>query len=146
MANIERGARAVWSGDLRSGNGQISTDSGVLNDSAYSFATRFENGKGTNPEELIAAAHAACFSMFLAATLGRQGHQPQQIETTATCIMEPQQPSGFKITRMQLQTRARVPGIDEATFQDVVRTAKEGCPVSQALGALTIDAEGTLIS
>jgi lipoyl-dependent peroxiredoxin len=145
MANIERGASAVWNGNLREGNGSFSSNSGALSDIAYSFATRFEQAPGSNPEELLAAANAACFSMFLAATLTKQGYQPQRIETRATCIMEPQQPSGFKITRMRLETEASVDGIDDAAFQEAVKTSEQGCPVSQALGAITIEAEGRLV-
>lgn len=145
MANIERTASAVWNGNLREGNGQISTNSGALREASYSFGTRFEQAPGTNPEELLAAANAACFSMFLASTLAKQGYQPERIETRATCIMEPQQPSGFKITRMRLQTEAKVDGIDEAAFQEAVKASEKGCPVSQALGAIQIEAEGRLV-
>jgi lipoyl-dependent peroxiredoxin len=145
MANIERTASAVWNGNLREGNGQISSASGALKEAAYSFGTRFEQSPGTNPEELLAAANAACFSMFLASTLAKQGCQPERIETRATCIMEPQQPSGFKITRMRLQTDAKVEGIEQAAFEEAVRVSKEGCPVSQALGAIQIEAEGRLL-
>ncbi|WP_043097964.1 OsmC family protein [Kallotenue papyrolyticum] len=145
MANIERTANAVWSGSLREGNGQISTSSGVLQNTPYSFHTRFEQQPGTNPEELIAAAHAACFSMALSATLSRQGYTPERIATEATCVLEPQQPSGFKITTIRLRTEASVPGIDDATFQQAFQTAKETCPVSQALSAIRIEGEGRLV-
>jgi osmotically inducible protein OsmC len=143
---IERTAQAVWRGDLRSGDGQFSSTSGVFKDVPYSFKTRFENEPGTNPEELIAAAHAACYSMAFAATLARKGHQPQEIETRATCIMEPQQPSGFKITKMRLQTRGRVEGLDEATFKELAKEGEQGCPVSNALrGSLQIELEASLM-
>ena len=145
MADIERHAYAVWNGDLRGGNGEINSASGVLKDTAYNFATRFENGKGTNPEELIAAAHAACYSMALAATLVRKGHQPQRIETRAICHLTPQQPSGFKITKMRLETRGQVEGMDEATFGEIAREAEKGCPVSNALrGGLEIELDAKL--
>ncbi len=147
MANIARTADATWRGDLRSGNGQINSASGVLQDVAYSFRTRFEQSPGTNPEELIAAAHAACYSMAFANTLSTKGHQPQEIDTRATCVLEPQQPSGFKITTMRLETRGRVSGIDEATFQEIAREAEQACPVSNALrGSLKIELNATLIS
>jgi lipoyl-dependent peroxiredoxin len=130
MADITRTASAVWNGELRGGNGTISSTSGVLQDTAYSFATRFEQAHGTNPEELLAAAHAACFSMAFAATLSRKGHQPQQIQTRATCYLSPQQPSGFKITKLHLETRGKVEGMDEATFKQIAAEAEQGCPVS----------------
>lgn len=146
MANIERTANAVWNGDLRSGNGQINSTSGVLDSIGYSFATRFENKPGTNPEELIAAAHAACFSMAFAATLGRKGYQPQQVQTSATCIMVPQQPSGFKISKMRLESQVQVEGLDDAEFQQIAREAEAGCPVSNALrGSLEIELNASLM-
>jgi osmotically inducible protein OsmC len=146
MADIERTANAVWNGDLRSGNGQISSTSGVLDNTPYSFATRFENKPGTNPEELIAAAHSACFSMAFAGTLSRKGHQPQQIETTATCVLSPQQPSGFKITKMRLESQVKVDGLDDETFQQIAREAEAGCPVSNALrGSLEIELHASLM-
>lgn len=137
MADIERSASAVWNGDLRSGAGQISSGSGVLSDTPYSFATRFEQANGTNPEELIAAAHAGCFTMALSATLGREGHQPQKIETRAVCFLRPVQ-GGFKIAKIRLETRGQVNDssgspIDEATFKQAAESAKENCPVSTAL-------------
>jgi osmotically inducible protein OsmC len=101
----------------------------------YSFQSRFEEGDGTNPEELIAAAHAGCFSMALSGELGRAGHDPESVETTATVHIEKADP-GFKITRIELDTEARVPGIDDADFQKAAEAAKEGCPVSQALAAV----------
>jgi osmotically inducible protein OsmC len=146
MADIQRTASAVWNGELRGGNGQISSASGVLDATAYSFATRFEQAHGTNPEELIAAAHAACYSMAFAATLGRKGHTPQQIQTRATCFLTPQQPSGFKITRMRLETRGQVEGMDEATFQQIAQEAEQACPVSNALrGSLQIELDASLL-
>jgi lipoyl-dependent peroxiredoxin len=146
MADIERSAHAVWNGELRGGNGQISSTSGVLNDTPYSFATRFEQAHGTNPEELIAAAHAACYSMAFAGTLSRKGHQPQQIQTRAICSLTPQQPSGFKITKMRLETRGKVDGIDDATFKQIADEAEKGCPVSNALrGGVQIEVDASLM-
>lgn len=145
MADIQRSAEAVWNGNLRGGNGSISSTSGVLNDTPYSFATRFEQAHGTNPEELIAAAHAACYSMAFAATLGRKGHQPLQIQTRAICSLTPQQ-SGFKITKMRLETHGKVEGLDEATFQEIAREAEQSCPVSNALrGSLQIEVDARLM-
>jgi len=144
MADIERSSSAVWNGDLRSGNGTISSHSGVLADAPYSFATRFEQAPGTNPEELLAAAQAACFTMFLSGQIVRAGSKPERIETEATCVLTPQQPSGFKITKIRLRTRASVPGMDDAAFQQALDTSKQQCPVSQALGAIEIEAEGSL--
>lgn len=144
MADIERSSNAVWNGDLRSGNGTISSHSGVLSDTPYSFATRFEQAPGTNPEELIAAAHAACFSMALSGQIVRAGGKPERIQTEATCVLSPQQPSGFKITKIRLHTHATVPGMEDDAFQEALSTAKQNCPVSQALSAIEIEAEGTL--
>jgi osmotically inducible protein OsmC len=146
MANIERVAEATWNGDLRGGNGNFSSSSGVLRDIPVSFKTRFEHEPGTNPEELIASAHATCYSMAFAATLGRKGYQPQEIHTKATCVMEPQRPSGFKITKMRLETQAKVDGLDEATFQEIAREGEQACPVSNALrGSLEIELNATLM-
>lgn len=133
MATIQRNAEAIWSGDLRSGKGQISSTSGVLKQTPYSFATRFENSPGTNPEELIAAAHAACYSMAFAYTLSNKGYQPTSVETRATCSVESQKTGGFKITTIRLETRGQVPGIDGETFQAIAQEAEAGCPVSNAL-------------
>ena len=146
MADIERTAEAIWNGELKGGTGQISSSSGVLDSTPYSFATRFENARGTNPEELIAAAHAACYSMAFAATLGRKGFRPEQIQTRAICSLTPQQPSGFKITKMRLETRAKVGGLEDAAFQEIAREAERACPVSNALrGGLDIELEATLV-
>ncbi|MBA3441524.1 MAG: OsmC family protein [Pyrinomonadaceae bacterium] len=145
MADIKRTAEAVWNGELRSGRGEISSPSGVLAKTPYSFGTRFEGQPGTNPEELIAAAHAACYSMALAATLGRAGHQPQQVKTRAVCTLQPQQPSGFRITKMRLETEGTIPGIDDATFQKIAAEAEQACPVSNALrGSLEIELDAKL--
>ncbi len=146
MADIERNAQAVWNGDLRSGNGQINSTSGVLSNTEYSFATRWEQKPGTNPEELIAAAHSACYNMAFAATLGRKGYQPQQIQTSATCVLTPQQPSGWKITKMRLETQGKVEGLDQAAFQQIAEEAEKSCPVSNVLrGGAEIELHATLM-
>jgi osmotically inducible protein OsmC len=151
MADIERSAQAVWNGDLRSGKGKLSSASGVLNDAPYSFATRFEQANGTNPEELIGAAHAGCFTMALSAALSREGFKPQQLETRATVSLSPQQPSGFKITKVRLETQGQVTdsdgnAIDDATFQRIATGAKENCPVSTALrGNIEIELDARLV-
>ncbi|MDM7914261.1 MAG: OsmC family protein [Candidatus Eisenbacteria bacterium] len=133
MAEIRRTAQAVWTGDLKGGKGEMTATSGAFQHTPYSFATRFESAPGTNPEELIAAAHAACFSMAFSATLGRKGHTPERIETKATCIMTPQPTGGFKITRMELQTRGKVPGLSANEFVEIAKEAEQGCPVSVLL-------------
>lgn len=146
MANIERTAEATWNGDLRSGKGEFSSASGVFDHVPYSFRTRFENSPGTNPEELIAAAHAACYSMAFANTLARKGHQPQEVHTHATCVMEPQQSGGFKITTMRLHARGRVEDLDDATFKAIAKEAEQACPVSNALrGSLKIELDAALM-
>ena len=129
---MKRSASAMWNGDLKSGKGTISTDSGVLSNTQYSFSTRFENGVGTNPEELIAAAHAACLSMALSAGLEGAGKVARRISTKASCTIE-KAGAGFKITKMRLEVRGDVPGIDQAAFAKAAEAAKEGCPVSGAL-------------
>lgn len=133
MADIRRSAEAVWNGDLRGGSGRIASNSGVLADTPYSFATRFEQKPGTNPEELIAAAQAACYSMAFAHTLATKGYQPESVETHATCSLSPQAEGGFKITRMRLDVRGQVPGIDEETFRQIAQEAELGCPVANLL-------------
>lgn len=138
MAAIERTATGVWHGDLRGGNGLIDATSGVLNQTPFSFATRFENAKGTNPEELIAAAHAACFSMAFANYLSGKGHVPQEISTQATISLE-----GTSITKMHLVTQGRVEGLDDATFKQLADEAEKQCPVSNLLRSglsITLDA------
>ena len=145
MPDIERVGSATWKGDLRSGEGHLRSGSGTLTNTAYSFATRFEQKPGTNPEELIAAAHAACYSMALAHTLSLQKHRPEKVETRATCKLSPQKEGGFKITEMRLAVTGRVPGIDEATFKRIAQEAEKGCPVSNALrGGLRIELEASL--
>jgi osmotically inducible protein OsmC len=146
MADIQRAAEVVWKGDLRSGNGRITSNSGVLKDTPYSFATRFRGAPGTNPEELIAAAHAACYSMAFAGTLSGKGYQPERIETHAVCSLSPQEEGGFRITKMRLETRGQVPGIDETTLRQVAQEAERACPVSNALrGGVEIELKATLV-
>lgn len=137
---MKRNATAQWQGDLKSGKGKISTDSGVLSSSQYSFGTRFESGKGTNPEELIAAAHAGCFSMALSMVLGQSGLTADSIDTKAAVTLS-QVEGGFAISNVHLIVRAKVPNADEAAFLEAASTAKENCPVSKVLNAeITMDA------
>jgi osmotically inducible protein OsmC len=139
---MKRNASAVWTGGLKDGRGIISSDSGVLSDTQYSFSTRFENGKGTNPEELIASAHAGCFSMALSAQLGTMGLTPERIATTASVSLD-KVGDGFAITAVHLTVKAKVPGADAPQFQTAANNAKAGCPVSKVLNA-TITMEATL--
>lgn len=137
---MKQKASAVWTGSLKEGQGTISTGSGALSAKPYSFRTRFEGEQGTNPEELIGAAHASCFSMALSMILGMAGFTPSKIETTATITLE-QKDGGFSITASHLDVTASVPGADEAAFQDAAAKAKAGCPVSKLLNAnITMDA------
>jgi osmotically inducible protein OsmC len=131
---MKRNASAVWQGGLKDGKGTISTDSGVLANTQYSFSTRFEDGAGTNPEELIAAAHAGCFSMALSGQLGAAGLTAESINTTASVSLE-KTDAGFAITRVHLEVRAKVPGADQAAFEKATSNAKSGCPVSKVLNA-----------
>ena len=131
---LRRKASAVWNGSLKEGSGKISSDSGVLRDTQYSFSTRFEEGNGTNPEELIAAAHAGCFSMALSGQLTNAGHVPESIRTEATVRME-KTDAGFTVTQVNLDVVARVPGIDQAGFETAANNAKTGCPISRLLKA-----------
>lgn len=131
---MKRKASAVWKGGLKGGKGAISTDSGVLSESQYSFSTRFEEGKGTNPEELIAAAHAGCFSMALSGQLESEGLRAESIRTTAKVLLE-KTDEGFTITEVQLHVVASVPGADPSAFEKAAKNAKEGCPVSRVLNA-----------
>lgn len=136
-----RKAKAVWQGTGRAGNGNLSTDSGVLSQTPYSFKTRFENEKGTNPEELIAAAHAGCFTMALAFGLQTGGYEPAELTTEAAVTLEPEG-QGFRISRSALTLRARVPNLDEATFTRIASAAEKNCPVSKVLNAeITLDAK-----
>jgi lipoyl-dependent peroxiredoxin len=132
MADLKRSREATWQGDLRRGKGRTSVASGAFKDKAFSFSTRFENEPGTNPEELIAAAHASCFSMALAGALADGGHSPERIHTRATVSLR-KVDSGFRIVAVHLQTDVRVEGVDEQTLQKAAQNAKETCPVSMLL-------------
>ena len=137
---MKRKASARWNGALQDGTGTISTASGVLSDTPYSFSTRFENGAGTNPEELIAAAHAGCFSMALSGQLGKADMKPESIETTATVTLE-KTDAGFTVTEVHLDVTARVPGATAEAFAAAADNAKLGCPISRLLIAkITMDA------
>jgi len=139
----KRTANARWEGSLTEGNGTMRMASGAY-EGPYSFQSRFEEGDGTNPEELIAAAHAGCFSMALSGELGRAGHDPESVETEATVHIEKVE-AGFAIKRIELRTRVSAPGVDESTFQEAAEAAKKGCPVSQALAAVeSIELDATL--
>src|SRR5437764_8680186 len=138
---MKRKASAVWKGGLKDGKGTISTDSGVLASTQYSFSTRFEEGKGTNPEELIAASHAGCFSMALSGQLGNAGMTAQSIRTTASVTLE-KIDAGFTITKVHLDVRAKIPGADSQIFETAANNAKAGCPISRLLKAeITMDAK-----
>jgi osmotically inducible protein OsmC len=138
---MKRKASAVWKGGLKDGKGTISTDSGVLSDTQYSFSTRFEEGKGTNPEELIAAAHAGCFSMALSGQLGNAGITAESIQTTAAVQLEKTE-GGFSITSVHLDVAVKAPGADRQAFDTAANNAKAGCPVSKVLNAkITMDAK-----
>jgi len=137
---MQRNASAHWTGGLKDGKGTLTAPSGVLKNTPYSFATRFESQPGTNPEELIAAAHAGCFSMALSAQLGAAGMTAQSIDTTATVTLE-KVDAGFAITTVHLQVNTKIPGADQAKFEKAAKDAKEGCPVSKVLNAkITMDA------
>ncbi len=129
-----RKASAVWKGSLKEGKGTISSDSGVLSSTPYSFSTRFENAKGTNPEELIAAAHAGCFTMALSAQLGNAGITPESLETTASLTLD-KLDAGWTVTKIHLDVSARIPGADKAAFDKAAENAKAGCPISRLLKA-----------
>lgn len=131
---MQRKGSAVWQGGLKDGKGTISTESGVLRQTQYSFSTRFENGVGSNPEELLAAAHAGCFTMALSAQLGNAGMTAKKLETTATISLE-KLPDGFAITKSHLDLVAQVPGADRAKFDAAVKNAETGCPVSKLFKA-----------
>lgn len=139
-----RRAEAEWRGDLKGGEGTMALGSGAY-EGRYSFGSRFEESPGTNPEELIGAALAGCFSMALSAGLGRGGHTPQSVATKARVHIE-KVGDGFSITRIELSTEARVPGLDDAAFQEAAQGAKKGCPVSRALGGVEITLDARLVS
>jgi osmotically inducible protein OsmC len=137
---MKRSANAVWSGGLKDGKGTVSTESGALSGVPYNFRMRFENENGTNPEELIAAAHAACFSMALSMILGDAGMTAENIATKATVSLD-QREGGFAVTSSHLQTTVKIPNADKAAFQKAVEAAKTGCPISKLLNAaITLDA------
>ena len=138
MALVRKGS-AQWNGDLKSGKGTVEVESGTF-DTQYSYVSRFEEGTGTNPEELIGAAHAGCYSMALANTLAEAGHTAESVQTTAKVKME-----GLKITEVTLQTQGSVPGLDNAEFQKYAEDAKNNCPVSQALAGLEIKLDAKLV-
>jgi osmotically inducible protein OsmC len=138
---MKRKASAIWRGGLKDGKGTISTESGVLSQTQYSFITRFDTGVGTNPEELIAAAHAGCFSMALSAELGKAGLTPESIKTAATVTME-KPDAGWTLTQVHLDVAAKIPGADQTKFMAAANAAKVGCPISRVLNApITMDAK-----
>lgn len=139
---MDRSANAVWHGGLKDGKGTLSTQSGTLKEAQYSFSTRFENGVGTNPEELIAAAHAGCFTMALSAQLTDAKMVPDTLETTAVVTME-KTDDGPTVTKIHLTTKAKVPGAEKEKFDELAKKAKEGCPISRLLKAaeITLDAQ-----
>jgi osmotically inducible protein OsmC len=138
---MDRKGSAVWQGSIREGKGTVSSESGALESAPYSFTSRFEHGAGTNPEELLGAAHAGCFSMALSGQLGRENLTAERISTTATVTVEKVE-GGFGITRVHLAVEAKVPGADQATFERLAGAAKAGCPVSKVLNAtITMDAK-----
>jgi len=140
---MDRSASAVWNGSLKEGKGTISSQSGALKAMQYSFAARFESGVGTNPEELIAAAHAGCFSMALSAELGKAGFTPDSIETTAVVTLDlHDKPT---VTKIHLTTKAKIPGIDKTKFDEIAGGAKAGCPISRLLAAAEITLDATLV-
>ena len=140
---MKKTASAVWQGGLKDGKGQISTESGALKQAPYGFNTRFEGTPGTNPEELIGAAHAGCFSMALSMILGEAGLTPERIDTTAEVTLD-KQPDGFAITAVHLILKAKVPGASQEQFLELANKAKAGCPVSKVLNA-TISLDATLV-
>jgi len=145
MATLKRKASAVWRGDLRGGDGDITTESGVLSEVGYSFSTRFENEPGSNPEELIASAHAACYSMAFANTLAQKGYDPKRVETHATCVLVSTD-GGFAIRRMLLDVAVEVDGLTQSEIESIAEEADQGCPVSNLLReGLTIELEATLV-
>ena len=141
MATLKRHASAKWQGSGKDGSGSLTTQSATLKDTPYGFNSRFGDGKGTNPEELIAAAHAGCFSMATAFQLSGAGHPPESMDCSADLTME-QEAGGWKIAAVHLKLTAKVPGLDDAKFQELARGAKENCPVSKVLNAvITLDAK-----
>ena len=140
---MERSASAIWHGDLKKGTGALTTQSHVLNDTPYSFHSRFEEGTGTNPEELIAAAHAGCFTMAFANELAKAGHTATSVATDAIVTLE-MLPTGPTVTKIHLVNKSEVPGIDKAKFDEVAAGAKANCPISRLLAAAEITLDATL--
>lgn len=141
-----RKAGVLWTGDLKNGSGIVSTESRALFEHPFTSRMRFEDEPGTNPEELIAAAHASCFSMAIADTLAKHGYEPLRTDTTATCTLRAREGGGYEISVMQLHIRAEVPGLDEATFRRMIQEADEACPVSNLLrNGLEIQIDATLL-
>jgi len=146
MEETYRKAGVLWTGDLRNGSGIVSTESRSLFEQPFNYQTRYEDKPGTNPEELIAAAHAACFSMSIADILAKNGYEPVRTDTTATCTVASKEDSGHEITTMQIHIRAEVPGMDANTFQKLIMEADEVCPVSNLLrNGLEIQIDATLL-
>lgn len=141
---MDRKASALWHGDLKAGHGTITTQSSTLKDTQYSFKSRFEEGTGTNPEELIAAAHAGCFSMAFANMLAGEGFIATSVDTTATVTLDPGTPGGPTVTKIHLVNTSSVPKIEKAKFDEIAEKAKAGCPISRLLAAATITLEATL--
>jgi len=138
---MKRTGSAIWQGDLKIGKGTVSTESGVLSQTQYSFSTRFESGKGTNPEELVAAAHAGCFTMALSAQLGEVGLTPEKLETTASVTFDKTE-AGWTVTNITLNVRDKMPKADEAAWDKATQAAKTGCPISRLLNTtITMDAK-----
>ncbi len=139
---MKRTATAVWNGALKDGSGTLTAPGGALNNTAYSFNSRFASGAGTNPEELIAAAHAGCFAMALSATLGEAGFQPDRLEATAEVSLDNVPPKGWTVTASHLVLKAKIPGIDAAKFDELAAKAKANCPISRLLNAnISLDAK-----
>jgi osmotically inducible protein OsmC len=132
---MKRSASAVWNGSLKTGTGSLSAPGGALQSTPYSFNSRFASGAGTNPEELIAAAHAGCFAMALSGVLGEAGFTPDKLEVTAEVSLDNVPPAGWTVTASHLSLTARIPGIDDAKFQELAAKAKAGCPISRLLNA-----------
>lgn len=139
MADIERKATGVWNGDLRSGNGKLTTGSSTLNDTQYNFNGRFAEGTGTNPEELLAASHAGCYSMALGNSLSSKGFKVNSIDTTATVVLTTGGAGGTAITKIKLHTKGQVEGIDDAAFQAAAEETKANCIISKALSAVPME-------
>lgn len=134
-ASMKRTASAVWQGSLKTGKGALTAPGGALKNTAYSFGSRFESGAGTNPEELVAAAHSGCFAMAFSAMLGEAGFTPERIDVTAEVSLDQVPPAGWTVTASHLVLQAKVPGIDAAKFAEIAAKAKAGCPISRLLNA-----------